>query len=235
MKKRSEYRGSVTVHCAQCGKRFSKKYSLTAAARGLQNDYCSKECYDAYRMQPVTVTCEACGKPFEVWRSRYERGNVRFCSRKCSNPARAEELKALNPRQRTTIKCATCGKEFEEVASRIKKNSRFCSTKCYGVWRKEAGLSKGKNNPGYRDGSTPKTLARMRDREWKAIADSIREERGNRCEVCGKEGGRRKLPVHHKIPWEVSNDNTPGNLLVVCQSDHARLDNIYYSQGIVPY
>ena len=229
--------GSVSVTCASCRKVYSLPRSLTAEYRGTKNNYCSEECYKAYRSQQVTVVCEECNKPFQVWRSRYARGNVRFCSEKCSTKWRGEHLKKHNPNPSNRIKlnCEVCGKSFEEVPSRIKQNARFCSTKCYGKWRERSGISSGQKNPMYRDGSTERTMSRLRKAQWKRIADQIRAERGNKCQVCGREGKGKKLPVHHKIPWEISRDDSPTNLLIVCQSCHVRLDILYYEKGIVPY
>lgn len=228
---------SEDVVCKGCGKTYKLPKSLTAKSRGMKNNYCSNACYESTLPSKVSFTCEACGNQFEVWPSRAARGNVRFCSKECSRKQSADVLRANNPKPSNKVKlhCETCGKEFFEVPSRIEKNARFCSNKCYGAWREQSGIAKGSRNSRYRDGSTMRTTARLRSAEWKRIADGVRAERGNNCQVCGREGGRRKLPVHHKIPWEISHDDNTTNLMVVCQSCHVILDNAYYNQGIVPY
>ena len=42
----------------------------------------------------METTCEACGKRFRTFPSRLKRGEDRFCSRACSNPARGRRREA---------------------------------------------------------------------------------------------------------------------------------------------
>lgn len=224
----------VTLVCKTCGKVYSKAVSQVRSGR--LGHFCSVACYNAFRVQPVTVTCQTCGSEFQVWRSRFERGNVKFCSNKCSRVARVDILRSANPNppNKVMVRCETCGKEFLEIPSRIKQNSRFCSRACYGTWRKKSGIAAGENNHCWRGGTSDRTIVRLRQTEWRKLADEIRSQRGNVCEICGATS-IHKLPVHHVIPWEVSHDDSPENLLVVCSSRHATLDQIYQSQGLAPY
>lgn len=239
VKKNSKYCSSecksnahgVVVTCAQCGKSIRRPKSWTASGmkRKQANDYCSRKCYDAYRMKPVSVICEVCGAEFEVWQSRFARGATKYCSKECRHIGVGQRNKLPD----LTKTCEICGTEF--VLDRSYKDQRFCSSACYGTWRAKTGIASGENNPGYVDGSTDRTFKRLRNREWKKLANSVREQRGNKCEVCNKVGTARKFPVHHKIPWEISKDDSEENLLVVCQSCHAKLDRAYYKLGLVPY
>lgn len=227
----------VQVICHNCNKRYEVPKSFTPERRGSKHSYCSRECYDAYRMQPVTLKCEQCGSPFDVWKSRAERGNTRFCSKTCHNKWNSINLKGENnPNYQNgeQYPCETCGTLFYRPLHRKKVNARFCSSQCYGKWRELNGISAGENNPRYRDGSTMRTYERLRKAEWRRIANAIRDERGNRCENCGKTSSRYKFPVHHKVPWEVSHDDSPGNLMVVCRSCHPILDNEYWSSIETP-
>lgn len=229
----------VRLVCANCDKVFEKPRSHSAAYRGLEHDFCGRNCYDEYqRRNSIVVPCANCGKDVHLTPAR-QKNEVHTCSRKCKSEWMSKNLVGENnPSWKggpIILECEVCGTEFETVQYHVDRNARFCSTKCYGEWRRESGMAAGENNPMYRDGTTSVTLLRLKDRDWKRLADNIREERGNKCQVCGTLGNGRGLPVHHIVPWSVSQDDSPENLLVVCQSCHASLDNLYYTQGVTPY
>lgn len=55
----------------------------------------------------------------------------------------------MRKKQRIKINCKECDKEFYLLLVRTKRNrGKFCSRKCYGVWRSKN--LKGKNSPSYR-------------------------------------------------------------------------------------
>lgn len=78
----------------------------------------------------------------------------------------------------------------------------------------------GPNHPNYRGGE------KMRyGPDWPRIAVSIRL-RDKVCQLCGKTpaANKRALDVHHIVPWRVSHDNRPGNLIALCRVCHKRQD-----------
>lgn len=224
---------STVVTCSVCGKQYAIPSSLSAKKRkGIKNNYCSTECYDTARVKPdIHKSCAVCGKKFSV--KPYRADKIVTCSKECSVIYRKTVIaeKQTIPTEYKT--CEVCNKQF--VSVKRHKNQRFCSSECYGVWRTLSGIAAGENSHLYRSGTTPSVSARVRSKQWKKVADSVRDARGNACEVCGAQGGRKMLPVHHKVPYVISKDDTEGNLMVVCQSCHAKLDNAYYSTGVVPY
>jgi hypothetical protein len=71
------HRPQKEVECSQCGNIFQVLDSLSREGRGV---YCSKRCaYDA-RINRTPHTCECCGRPYDVEKSR---DVARFCSRDC--------------------------------------------------------------------------------------------------------------------------------------------------------
>jgi len=110
-------------------------------------------------MPKVVVTCQECGKKFEIYQSKYERGRGKYCSKVCQNKARKGRN---NPSwARIKKKCEVCGKEFEIRRYKDKIGlGRYCSSKCYG---KAISRIKGENHP-----------------LWKPKIKKI-------CEECGKE------------------------------------------------
>ena len=84
--------GNVKVICAQCNKEI-ERYPSSIAPSG--KTFCSVECCNTYRWAnikkedhprwkggPDIMTCEWCGKAFEIRVSR-KKGEGRFCSRAC--------------------------------------------------------------------------------------------------------------------------------------------------------
>jgi hypothetical protein len=106
---------------------------------------------DFYQVYPSwkKLICEKCGREFWVSPGHFQK----FCSINCRKTGKF-------------IKCETCGKEFWAKLAYLKNNMRFCSSKCYGKWRK--GKFNGENGPGWKGGMVEKV-----------------------CEKCGK-----KFKVH---------------------------------------
>ena len=62
---------------------------------------------------------------------------------------------------------------------------------------------------------------------WLTLRKDILERDGYKCRVCNEtqDEAREKghpLNVHHIVPWEVSQDNSPDNLITLCQPCHMR-------------
>lgn len=69
--------------CKHCGKPFHRHLSRI---RKPESPYCSTACYHAARCEtPIhTLTCEVCGKAFDVANCVRKRVNPRFCSVQCA-------------------------------------------------------------------------------------------------------------------------------------------------------
>lgn len=69
----------VCAHCLQPSQRKTKE--VKQAKRLGRTLYCSKKCStEALRKAPRRITCQCCGKPFEV---RYAGRPRKYCSKKC--------------------------------------------------------------------------------------------------------------------------------------------------------
>lgn len=69
--------------CVVCGSNFK-----VAPARAETAKTCSRKCKNVqmgigYSDVRIKTTCKQCGKPIEVSKGRFARGNGRFCSKKC--------------------------------------------------------------------------------------------------------------------------------------------------------
>lgn len=77
-------------------------------------------------------------------------------------------------------------------------------------------LKKGENNPNWRGGSSL-----IRDYGWNKIRKIIWERDKYKCQKCGKaKADGVRLVAHHKVPYVLSKDNTPENLITLCDSCH---------------
>jgi hypothetical protein len=54
--------------------------------------------------------------------------------------------------------------------------------------------------------------------EWKSISSKKRSESENTCYICGKTDIRRRLAVHHIVPYRICKNHD--NLIVLCMSCH---------------
>jgi len=92
-------------------------------------------------------------------------------------------------------------------------------------------IKKGKEHYNWQGGITPLTRRRTKGTFWKRIADEIRIRDNNTCRICLLKGNKTKLPVHHIIPFKISQDNSPKNLITLCQSCHMKFENKIKEEG----
>jgi len=70
----------------------------------------------------IDVTCEQCGKVFQIAPGRLKHGRGKYCSRECKYNA----VKPA-PKQTYTHTCKRCGKAF---AATTRRHSTYCSKEC---------------------------------------------------------------------------------------------------------
>lgn len=122
-----------------------------------------------------------------------------FCSRACRHAAQSVE--------RT---CPTCGGTFRIARSilsgRTNSSGRFCSRSCY-----ERHLCR-----------TPRI--RGRGSRW----NTIRKEALRQTPFCACCGKTRHLQVHHIVPFRLTRDNSPTNLIPLCRACHKRVEAVFH-------
>ena len=85
----------------------------------------------------------------------------------------------------------------------------------------------GKNNPNYTNGRSKYfTTIRYGD-DWEAIRLLIYRRDNFTCQECGlkQEDSKCSFHIHHKIPFLISFDNSPKNLITLCPSCHKKIEN----------
>ena len=190
----------LSKQCAYCGKTFFKKPSNSMFAWTNQIKYCSRACYGLAETKPSNKICPICNKNFKskCWDTK-----AIYCSHKCLGIAQSKPLPT----------CEICGKEVK------KHHRRFCSRACKIEWYQR------ENVYNYL-GEDVKRLFPVDLVFWMERAKEIRE-RDRVCQHCGKtpKQNRRALDVHHIVPYRISKDNSPSNLISLCRVCHKKADH----------
>jgi 5-methylcytosine-specific restriction endonuclease McrA len=124
------------------------------------------------------------------------------------------------------VRCRQCRKSFKHPVWYAEEGLRlfFCGAACRRKWERDIG--------------TPHVRVRLTGRpkhrggNWDAIVERIRQRDGHRCRGCGADEAvlPRRLDVHHRIPVRLfsssSEANREENLVAVCPSCHARMEEL---------
>lgn len=208
-------------HCLQCDGAFETTV-------GNDRRFCTSICANRYNQPPdptkhTTVKCVVCGAVFEAWVSR----KATCCSRKCASKlsAGASKPKARRPENLRTLYCEHCNKEYVvHVAQVTGRRSRFCSTICRDQWLSEN--RRGANNPNYVGG----TKFPNRGSSWSRQRKLAKLRDGARCQICGTRDKKRRIAVHHIIPYRIFEGdhltaNELPNLITLCQKCHGKVEH----------
>jgi len=84
----------------------------------------------------------------------------------------------------------------------------------------------------WKGGITKATKLRVAKPSWKRISNKIRERDNNTCKKCGLRGNKTTLAVHHKVPFFLTQNNSPENLITLCNSCHRREDLKYIDETL---
>ncbi len=167
-------------------------------------------------MTILNGVCKQCNKNFTAI-SRNKRSKNSFCSPKCYHTFQGEN------RPNTNCICKWCEKSFYKKPSAIKNGEgKFCSRECKHSSQKEGIIIKGES---YND----RHLIRQSSayKSWRAKAKQIK---GNHCEKCGVEDGKKceccgyviYLQVHHIKSFSIYPKLrfNPSNASVLCPKCH---------------
>ena len=189
-----------TKNCSYCGKEFPKKISMSRKNWDEKIKYCSRSCYWKAKPKPPCI-CVVCGKEFKPTGASFSA--VKYCSQDCFG---ISCRKPYPP-------CEVCGKPVR------KHSNKYCSRKCFnlGYVGEKVYNYVGEN---FRKDASPLDYA-----SWFKTASEIRA-RDIVCQHCGKTASEngRALDVHHIIPYRISKDNQPSNLVTLCRACHKRAD-----------
>ncbi len=223
----------MTKNCLVCNKEFRTNKSRLKTGRG---KFCSKKCKGIWQSENITgennhnwrggkteKICLICNGKFNVSVAQIKGKKGKFCSRKCCDVWRKQNIIGENHHNWKGGKvkkiCSVCNKEFSVKPSQIKKgHGRFCSRTCAGAdhSRKISGKNnpfwgirrtgknnpmwgrsqKGKNNGNWKGGITPENHRIRTSTEYNEWRMAVYERDNFACQRCGNVGGGN-LHAHH--------------------------------------
>lgn len=212
----------AVVSCVHCGKIVVKKaFEIEKhEKRGLVHFYCSNDCWGAGENERRfgQRLCARCGGPAPKRNGSFgarQRGRI-FCSKKCLDDERAEELEQrLIGRMKP---CKRCHAMFVPPNSA----SDFCSRSC--ASRAHAAKMAGEGNPRWKNGAFASRVKPHVTRRFRELRPLVMRRDGMRCVLCDaarSNGKRVSLEVHH-IDEDALN-NRASNLVTLCRECHERV------------
>lgn len=194
---------TILYSCEICGKKFETRSNHPKR-------YCSEECrLKGFRKKleaqhkPFLKTCPICGKVFKV---RFSKQRVVYCSRKCYYEGRRKNLEKA-PRLKQSKNCEICGKSFEYYPS-ARKAARFCSLRC-------SRIGHSRDLSGRRIAPYGKGVKAMRYRLTLLMG-------GDKCFVCGWD--QTSNDVCHLIPVKEGGKEEIENMILLCPNHHRIFD-----------
>jgi 5-methylcytosine-specific restriction endonuclease McrA len=160
----------------------------------VDNDFCSYDCYNKSKRNREIRLCENCGKLFEVKKS--------IKSVCCSVRCRYERLSKLRNKQ-IVRNCRNCGKKFRTKRS---SGQKYCSVLC-----KYESQKTGSTGNGF-----------YATAQWYDVRDYILLRDDFTCQQCGVRKNKG-LHVHHKKAKIDGGNESPDNLITLCNSCHGKM------------
>lgn len=121
--------------------------------------------------------------------------NRKFCSVACRSSAAREQRQ-----------CWHCEKTFNvlrsAVSGKTNASGHFCSRPCYDAWLCKPDRVSGRGS------------------RW----HHVRQEVIRTCPFCAWCGTRRSIQIHHIVPFRLTHDNSPRNLIPLCVTCHKRIE-----------
>lgn len=146
-----------------------------------------------------------CNKHFITSPSSRIHKNI-FCSKKCEADYRRGK-KLPNRERKVTKICKACGKEYKVINYRNDR-SKYCSLEC------RIKLQRGKNHPSWKGGIAPYY---NNDEVWWDIRKKALIRDNYTCKICD---AKRRLEVHHIIPYRLVGKHELENLVTLCEKCH---------------
>ena len=203
-----------TIQCDFCHKEFKKRFSKCNFH--LKHKFCSMQCAGKFKYQQNIKICSYCRKSFHSRGSRPRK----YCSNACAHKF---HIGKNHPYWKPKIykHCVICKKQI--ILSPWQKDQILCSSQCYAKW---ISLKyKGSNASNWRGGISPETNIRCSSIEWRKLRPKIYKRDNYTCQKCGYQAEEYKnfpLAVHHIIPYRISKNNNPKNLITLCKWCHPK-------------
>jgi len=205
---------NYTYQCVNCGTIFGSKN-----VRHNKRTFCSKECSDEYQRNGEIVSCATCGKLVYRNKSRIENYSTFYCSSECCNRDEVTR-KRISEKMQGNTNQNWDSRDNNLIGQRI-SNSKMGHEVSYETRKKLSELNRGANCYFYKDGRSTERQLFYRSFEWRSLAKQVRKQDNYKCQKCGK----KAVHVHHIIPLSVGGPNELWNLMTLCKSCHAKIEN----------
>ncbi len=86
------------------------------------------------------------------------------------------------------------------------------------------GKTAGEKHPNWQGGITSETNKRVNATGWKKIRKIVYERDDYQCQNCGAIASEIRIHAHHIIPYNISLDNSLGNLTTLCEKCHPKIE-----------
>lgn len=172
----------------------------------------------------ITVECSNCGSPIEKIPSLANSRENHFCDYDCHAEWMGEnQVGEDNPnwKEPAEMDCEWCGESFQ-FEEKYESERRFCSLDCSNQWKSSS--MQGEDHHNWTGGSHYWYYGS----NWEEKKQEV-HERDTVCRVCGHDGSKRRLEVHHITPirtFEIpENGNTLENLILLCSYCHGEVES----------
>jgi hypothetical protein len=227
---------SITKICENCGKTFTIHKCHLDRTPG---KYCSAACSSEGRKKRNQKHCLICGKTIYPSPSQIKSGGGKYCSIKCfhesdevrdilrvASSGRTGELASNWRGGQTKRTCLNCGDIILLYPSRIKMNSRFCSTLCSNNYNKRCGVE----SPQWKGGISFEPYCPKFNKEFK---ERVRAFFNHTCVECATPQTVKKLHVHHvNFNKESCCDPSIPLFVPLCDSCHGKTN---FNRGFWTY
>lgn len=187
--------------CCDCGKvqsvRKDNRSERCVSCSGRRNASTpAAQTVSARQRTSISCTCIHCASVFSRTPSQIARRGGKYCSIKCANENRQVERV-----------CKCCGVNFKIGRARVHGTSNssgnYCSRKCYDKWLCRTERTTGRGS------------------QWRAIR-LAQIKKSPYCGWCGSV--KKRLQVHHIVPFRLTHDNSDANLIPLCGSCHKHVE-----------
>jgi len=170
-----------------------------------------------YKKNGTDLICPICGKKFYVKKSHLRRR--RYCSLNCRNKGYIG--RKLSKEHKESISKSNKGQKRPWA----KLNSPFIKGH-KGYYGTTVKFEKRLKPWNYIDGRSKNCSPARYGDDWEAIRILIYKRDNYTCQNCGLQMSKKTgaFHIHHIIPFLISFDNSPKNLITLCPSCHRKIE-----------
>lgn len=140
-----------------------------------------------------------------------------------------KQSKESNQKRREKLKGRKLSEITKQKISEAHKGNKYNLGKHHSEeTKRKIGLTKkGAKNPQWKGGISPENDKRTKTFEWNIIRKQVYKRDNWTCQICKKHLSN-DIQAHHIVPYRISQDDRPENLITLCISCHRKEEHRYY-------